>query len=139
MRQLHQQQQYAAQQQLPLQEISQTQGHNINVTNNNNSQIEAQAQLLTEGLKAVQISDPQDCNNDNAKGGMIVSSGAEVGENENEEESDEEGNSNSALAAASMWTRKDIKEFKESVKAEGSEAIIRIGQGESVTVWLYTA
>jgi len=37
-------------------------------------------------------------------------------------------------AAASMWTRKDVKEFKESVKAEGGEAILRIGQGESVTV-----
>ena len=38
------------------------------------------------------------------------------------------------IASASMWTRKDIKEFKESVRAEGGEAIIRINQGESVTV-----
>ncbi|CAG7835829.1 unnamed protein product [Allacma fusca] len=39
-----------------------------------------------------------------------------------------------ALAAASMWTLKGISEFKESVKAEGGEAVIRINQGESVTV-----
>ena len=54
-------------------------------------------------------------------------------------ESEKDGSSSdhedsSSVAAASMWTRKDLKEFKESVKAEGGEAIIRIGQGESVTV-----
>lgn len=131
MRQLYQQQQYAAQQQQlqPQQELISNPGSNINLTNNNNSQIEAEAQLLTEGLKAVQLSDSQDTSNDNGR------AGDEGGEhNENDEESDDEGNSSSTLAAASMWTRKDIKEFKESVKSEGSEAIIRIGQGESVTV-----
>ncbi|PNF42013.1 hypothetical protein B7P43_G12303, partial [Cryptotermes secundus] len=35
---------------------------------------------------------------------------------------------------ASMWTRKDIKEFKESIRKEGGDAIIKVGHGETVTV-----
>ncbi|XP_071441051.1 Golgi resident protein GCP60 isoform X1 [Hetaerina americana] len=35
---------------------------------------------------------------------------------------------------ASMWTRKEIKEFKESIQKEGGDAIIRVGHGETVTV-----
>lgn len=33
-----------------------------------------------------------------------------------------------------MWTRKDIKEFKEAIKKEGSEGIVKVGHGETVTV-----
>ncbi|XP_067011629.1 Golgi resident protein GCP60 isoform X1 [Anabrus simplex] len=35
---------------------------------------------------------------------------------------------------ASMWTRKDIKEFKDSIRKEGGDAIIKVGHGETVTV-----
>ena len=35
---------------------------------------------------------------------------------------------------AQMWTRKDINEFKDAIKKEESEAIIKIGHGETVTV-----
>lgn len=37
------------------------------------------------------------------------------------------------LAAASMWTRKDIKEFKESLRKD-KDSVIKIGSGETVTV-----
>ncbi|CAF2470533.1 unnamed protein product [Rotaria sp. Silwood2] len=37
------------------------------------------------------------------------------------------------LAPASMWTRKDIKEFKDAVRKE-KDAVIKIGSGETVTV-----
>ncbi|CAM4903063.1 unnamed protein product [Rotaria socialis] len=37
------------------------------------------------------------------------------------------------LAPASMWTRKDIKEFKDTVRKE-KDAVIKIGSGETVTV-----
>ncbi|XP_033734054.1 Golgi resident protein GCP60-like isoform X2 [Pecten maximus] len=37
------------------------------------------------------------------------------------------------IAAASMWTRKDMKEFKELLCKE-KEAVIKIGSGETVTV-----
>jgi len=35
---------------------------------------------------------------------------------------------------ASMWTRKDINEFKDTIRKEEGEAIIKIGHGETVTV-----
>ncbi|XP_023334195.1 Golgi resident protein GCP60 isoform X5 [Eurytemora carolleeae] len=35
---------------------------------------------------------------------------------------------------ASMWTRKDINEFKETISREEGDAIIKIGHGETVTV-----
>ena len=35
-----------------------------------------------------------------------------------------------------MWTRKDIREFKESINREGKESIIKVGHGETVTVSL---
>ncbi|CAG5136851.1 unnamed protein product [Candidula unifasciata] len=38
-----------------------------------------------------------------------------------------------SLVDASMWTRKDIKEFKESLMKD-KESIIKIGSGETVTV-----
>lgn len=53
---------------------------------------------------------------------------------ETREDGSEDGNDTPPIAPASMWTRKDIQEFKDAVKSEGGEAIIRIGQGESVTV-----
>ena len=33
-----------------------------------------------------------------------------------------------------MWTRKDIREFKESICKEGKDSIIKVGHGETVTV-----
>lgn len=38
-----------------------------------------------------------------------------------------------AIAEAAMWTRKDIKEFKQSLNND-SESIIKVGSGEIVTV-----
>ncbi|XP_076359577.1 Golgi resident protein GCP60-like [Tachypleus tridentatus] len=38
------------------------------------------------------------------------------------------------IAAASLWTQRDIKAFKDSVRKEGGEGIIRVGHGETVTV-----
>lgn len=40
----------------------------------------------------------------------------------------------SEIVAASMWTRKDIREFKESICKEGKDSIIKVGHGETVTV-----
>ena len=37
------------------------------------------------------------------------------------------------VAAASMWTRKDIKEFKDSLRND-AESVIKVGSGELVTV-----
>lgn len=35
---------------------------------------------------------------------------------------------------ASMWTRKDIIDFKNSIQKEGGDSIIKVGHGETVTV-----
>jgi len=42
--------------------------------------------------------------------------------------------SNPSIAQASMWTRKDIKEFKENIRKEGTEGVVKVGNGETVTV-----
>ncbi|XP_041352824.1 Golgi resident protein GCP60-like isoform X2 [Gigantopelta aegis] len=38
-----------------------------------------------------------------------------------------------SIAAASMWTRKDLKEFKDSLRND-KDSVIKIGSGETVTV-----
>ncbi len=38
-----------------------------------------------------------------------------------------------SLAPANMWTRKDIKEFKDQIRKE-KDAVIKISSGETVTV-----
>ena len=43
------------------------------------------------------------------------------------------------VVPASMWTRKDIREFKESINREGKDSIIKVGHGETVTVSLLSA
>lgn len=77
-----------------------------------------------------------DQNNETSSVGNIVSdeNNSTLNGEAQEEDGSEDGNESSVIAPASMWTRKDIQEFKDAVKAEGGEAIIRIGQGESVTV-----
>ena len=37
------------------------------------------------------------------------------------------------MAPANMWTRKDLKEFKEQIRKE-KDAVIKVGSGETVTV-----
>ncbi|CAH1388539.1 unnamed protein product [Nezara viridula] len=49
-------------------------------------------------------------------------------------QSDNDGSIPTVISTASMWTRKDVKEFKESIRKEGGDSIIRVGHGETVTV-----
>lgn len=41
------------------------------------------------------------------------------------------------LFPASMWTRKDIDEFKSNLLREGGEAVIKVNHGETVTVSVF--
>lgn len=52
------------------------------------------------------------------------------GESEEEGEEAEEG----SFVAAQMWTRKEIDLFKDAIKKEGGEGVIKVGHGEIVTV-----
>jgi len=58
------------------------------------------------------------------------------GEKEEDRESQGEDEYQVAeIAAASMWTRKDIREFKDALKASGDlESMINVGHGETVTI-----
>ncbi|CAB3378816.1 Hypothetical predicted protein [Cloeon dipterum] len=40
----------------------------------------------------------------------------------------------SPISPANMWTRKDIREFKDAIRREGGDSIIKVGHGETVTV-----
>ena len=37
------------------------------------------------------------------------------------------------VASPSMWTRKDIKDFKDAIRKE-PDSVIKVGSGETVTV-----
>lgn len=50
-----------------------------------------------------------------------------------DEESDVPADS-SGIEAAKMWTRQDIDAFKESIRKEGTEGMIRVNHGEVVTI-----
>lgn len=39
-----------------------------------------------------------------------------------------------SIHPASMWTRKDIYEFKTQVKKNGGDTVMKVGHGETVTV-----
>lgn len=54
-------------------------------------------------------------------------------EDEDEEDSGEMP-ANPIVAPASVWTNKNLAEFKEAIKKEGPEGILKIGHGETVTV-----
>ena len=38
------------------------------------------------------------------------------------------------VATPSMWTRKELSDFKDSIRSEGGDGIIKVGHGETVTV-----
>lgn len=64
--------------------------------------------------------------------GTIISNG-------NIEEGVSEGDDENLLdfpeiSPASMWTHKELKDFKESIRKEASEAVIKVGHGETVTL-----
>ena len=33
-----------------------------------------------------------------------------------------------------MWTRKELSQFKDSIRSEGGDSIIKVGHGETVTI-----
>lgn len=58
---------------------------------------------------------------------------------DNSDKSDGEGSGDEddeekSIASAQLWTRKDIKAFKDSICKEGGDGIIKVGHGEVVTV-----
>ncbi|KAK7103264.1 Golgi resident protein GCP60-like isoform X2 [Littorina saxatilis] len=56
-----------------------------------------------------------------------------AGDSSTPEEGDDANDDLPPIAAASMWTRKDLKEFKDSLRKD-KDSVIKIGSGETVTV-----
>ncbi|XP_026670091.1 Golgi resident protein GCP60 isoform X2 [Ceratina calcarata] len=52
----------------------------------------------------------------------------------NEEDSDDLQDAYPSIVAAKMWTRKGVEEFKEIIRREDGDAVIKVGHGEIVTV-----
>ena len=50
------------------------------------------------------------------------------------ESSDNESGEYAVISPANMWTRPDIKIFKQEVSAGKGDGVIRVGHGETVTV-----
>ena len=56
---------------------------------------------------------------------------------DDEDDSDEEETAESmaqSISNASMWTRKDISTFKETITAEGGDGVLKVGHGEIATI-----
>ncbi|XP_035721502.1 Golgi resident protein GCP60-like isoform X1 [Vespa mandarinia] len=51
-----------------------------------------------------------------------------------DEDSDELQEDWPQIAPAEMWTRKGVEEFKETIRKEAGDAVIKVGHGETVTV-----
>ncbi|OTF73795.1 hypothetical protein BLA29_010145 [Euroglyphus maynei] len=77
-------------------------------------------------------------NGDNNKDEMHSSSSMHTELNQDDEESDDDDDDDSMsskqISNASMWTRKDLVAFKDSVQAEGGHGIIKVGHGEIATI-----
>jgi len=62
----------------------------------------------------------------------------ENSQNENVENDDEEHewyeDEDEEVTPASMWTKKEVAEFKDSIRNEGGDSIIKVSHGETVTV-----
>lgn len=52
----------------------------------------------------------------------------------NEEDSDEQQDDWPPITPAEMWTREGVEEFKETIRREAGDAVIKVGHGETVTV-----
>lgn len=87
-------------------------------------------QVLQEQLAAAE---------NNHKAEPISMSEVETNQQENSQESSNDAEEEDIcdplpISAANMWTRKDIVEFKEAIRKEGGDGIIKVGHGETVTV-----
>lgn len=44
-----------------------------------------------------------------------------------------------SVPPASMWTKKELTEFKDCIRTDGGDGIIKVGHGETVTIRVPTA
>lgn len=107
--------------------------HNSNNTsssnNTSNNEINLDQSNASDGsLMTNNLKNLSSTNNENATKASLNSSN-----NNEEDDEDDEEIELPPISAASMLTRKDIKEFKDSVRRD-NDAVIKVGSGETVTV-----
>lgn len=86
-------------------------------------------QVLQEQLSAPTIENNQNNHKTEPVSNMTEVENPQDGSQESSNDADEED-----ITAANMWTRKDITDFKEAIRKEGGDGIIKVGHGETVTV-----
>lgn len=79
----------------------------------------------TEEEKKIVESEKTTCKDDNKD---------DADENRNEDEDSDEIEDWPPISPAEMWTRKGVEEFKQIIRKEASDAIIKVNHGETVTV-----
>ncbi|CAF4426917.1 unnamed protein product, partial [Adineta steineri] len=92
-------------------------------------QSSANHDLSQQQFRSVQINNEMDGNQD-----LIDGNDTELNPNNDLTLSNDDGTREyPTISPANMWTRKDLKEFKDAVRKE-KDAVIKIGSGETVTV-----
>ncbi|XP_037575192.1 Golgi resident protein GCP60 [Dermacentor silvarum] len=100
----------------------------------NQQQQQQQQTAMADGGDTADGRPPADPQPVVANGGDGDTKGEEGDSSADEESTEEGGQALPTIATASMWTRKDIKEFKDGIRKEGSNGILKVGHGEVVTV-----
>lgn len=118
----------------PIQNSLSESYQSINHNNNSSSAVNlSEVNLNMSDPDEAQVEAPQETLKDKNQFGQIAFDNKEENqENEVDDDDDDEAEL-PPISAASMLTRKDIKEFKESVRKD-NDAIIKVGSGETVTV-----
>ncbi|CAF1583714.1 unnamed protein product, partial [Adineta steineri] len=92
-------------------------------------QSSANIDLSQQQFRSVQINNEMDGNQD-----LIDGNDTDLNPNNDLTLSNDDGTREyPTISPANMWTRKDLKEFKDAVRKE-KDAVIKIGSGETVTV-----
>ncbi|CAF1023421.1 unnamed protein product [Rotaria sordida] len=101
----------------------------------NNDLTEQQQQQLSSVENNNQLNTSQELNDENViiSSSTIDSNATINSNNESSLVSEQDKPELPIIAPANMWTRKDIKEFKDQIRKE-KDAVIKIGSGETVTV-----
>lgn len=89
-----------------------------------------QNQLVIEDQKS-EVPNVSDSTNKDAQKEPIAENESNILQDEDSDEFQEDW---PPIAAAEMWTRKGVEEFKETMRKEAGGGVIKVGHGETVTV-----
>lgn len=91
--------------------------------------IEDQAEEEEEEKKKKNNIEPENTSKDDDKDALSTSENTPLNDDDSDEFEDWP-----PISAAEMWTRKGVEEFKQTIRREAGDAVIKVGHGETVTV-----